>query len=347
MSPAFARRFAALALLAAAPALHAEGDPPAPDPGPKLWISGIATGYIPLQKGSSTPADLWYAAMGGEWKSETFGAKAEVRGAAGGFRPYYPTEIWFQEATAFLATPAGQVRAGLSERPFGLADDTFAGTLFSDNGVTRSPFWGAGVSGETRVGYDSLTWAARWDGIGARAGSWEETGRGAASDPSANRLEGASVRIAWLFYKGLVTLKPGLSGESIRSAFDDGRPSFRLNDVAADLTLTVGPLALMGQFFLRGGERPPAGSIHNLAYDSARAGLVEFRAEFPTVVYRIVWSQWSYLGAGSREWLLQPAVVWMPWKGVEATIEYLARRTSGIAGTVSRNAFRLGFGLKF
>jgi hypothetical protein len=345
--PPFARRFAALALLAAAPALHAEGDPPAPEPGPKLWVQGIATGFIPLQKGSSTPADLWYAALGGDWSREAFGAKAEVRGAPGGFRPYYATEIWFQEATAFLKTPLGDVRAGLADRPFGLPDDTFSGTLFSDNGVTRSPFWGAGVSGESRVGYDSLTWSARWDGIGARAGSWEETGRGAASDPSASRLEGASARVTYLFYKGLLTIRPGLSAESIRIGFDAGPPSLRLNDAAVDLTLTVGPLALMGEFFVRGGERRPPGAVTNLAYDSARAGLVEFRAEFPTVVYRIVWSQWSYLGAEAREWLLQPAVVWMPWKGVEATIEYLARRFTGVSGTVSRDAFRLGFGLKF
>lgn len=347
MSPASARRFAALALLAAAPALLAEGDPPAPDPGPNIWISGIATGFIPLQKGESTTADLWYAAAGADYSRETFGAKAELRGASGGFRPYYATPVWLQEATAFLATPLGDARAGLADRAFGLPDDTFTGTLFSDNGITRSPFWGIGVSGERRFGYDSLTWAVRWDGIGARAGSWEETGRGAASDLSASRLEGASARVAYLFYKGLLTFKPGLSGESIRVAFDDSRPGFRLNDVAVAMTLTAGPLALMGELLLRGGERRSAGSTLDLAYDSARAGLVEFRAEFPTVVYRIVWSEWSYLGAEAREWLLQPAVVWMPGKGIEATIEYLARRFVGPSGTVSRDAFRLGFGLKF
>lgn len=347
LSPASLRRFAALALLAAAPALLAEGDPPVPDPGPRFWIEGIAAGFIPLQKGESTTGDLWYAATGVDYSRETWGAKAELRGTPDGFRPYYATPVWFQEATAFVATPVGRVRAGLTERAFGLPDDTFSGTLFSDNGVTRSPFWGVAVSGEKRIGYDSLLWGARWDGIGARAGSWEEAGRGAASDPSASRVEGASARVAYLFYKGLLTFKPGLSGETIRTAFDDGRPGFRLNDFAVEMTLTAGPLALMAQFFLRDGERRPPGSILDLAYDSARAGLVEFRAEFPTVVYRIVWSQWSYLGAGAKEWLLQPSVVWMPVKGIEATIEYLARRFTGSQGPVSRDAFRLGFGLKF
>lgn len=341
------RRFAALALIAAAPALLAEGDPPVPAPGPKPWIEGIAAGFIPLQKGESTKGDLWYAATGVDYSLESWGAKAEIRGASGGFRPYYATPLWLQEATAHLATPVGEVRAGLTDRAFGLPDDTFSGTLFSDNGVTRSPFWGLSLSGEKRIGYDSLTWGVRWDGIGPRAGSWEETGRGAASDLSASRREGASARVAYLFYKGLLTFRPGLSAETIRIAFDDGRPGFRLNDLSVEMTLTAGPLALMGQFFLRGGDRRPPGSLLDLAYDSARAGLVEFRAEFPTVVYRIVWSEWSCLGAGARESLLQPAVVWMPRKGIEATIEYLSRRFKGSPGPVSSDAFRLGFGLRF
>ncbi len=347
MSFAFLRRFAALALLAAAPALHAEGDSPVPEPGPKLWVEGIGTGFIPLQEGGSAQPDLWYAATGGDYSRESWGLKAEVRARPDGFRPYYAPPVWFQEATAYFATPVGEARAGLTNRAFGLPDDTFTGTLFSDNGVTRSPFWGLSVSGEERIGYDSFSWAARWDGIGPRAGSWEETGRGSASDPFASRVEGASARVAYLFYKGLLTLKPGLSGETIRVAFDDGRPGFRLNDLAVDVTLTAGPLALMAQLFLRGGERRPVGSILDLAYDSARAGLVEFRAEFPTVVYRIVWSQWSYLGAEAREWLLQPAVVWKPRKELEATIEFLARRFRGPVGSVSGDAIRLGLGLKF
>ena len=135
-------------------------------------------------------------------------------------------------------------------------------------------------------------------------------------------------------------------GDDVAS-IDPPGAGIRLNDLSVEMTLTAGPLALMAQFFLRGGERRPPGSILDLAYDSARAGLVEFRAEFPTVVYRIVWSQWSYLGAEAKEWLLQPAVVWMPIKGIEATIEYLARRFRGSHGPVSGDAFRLGFGLKF
>jgi hypothetical protein len=347
-----ALRFAALAILAAAPAAAlAQGETPTPTPTPAVMptvgAGAIATGLIPVAPADPSKADLWYAYFTGDVKAKGFGARADVRGTPGGFRAYYNTDVWLQEGYAWARTPAGDVGGGKSDRAFGLADDTFTGTLFSDNGVTRNPFWGAGISGETRIGYDSLTWAFRWEGLGDKNGSWEEEGRGASSDPGTKLVDGATARVTYLLYKGLITIRPGVSGSSVRVAYDDGRPGFRLNDLALDLTLTAGPLSLSGLFFLREGERRPPGALLNLAYDDARAGLVEFRAEFPTVTYRIVWSEWSYLGAEAREWLLQPAVVWTPVKWIEATIEYLARRLTEPGRLVSEGAFRLGLGLRF
>jgi hypothetical protein len=353
--PSCARRLAALAFLAAArgAVIAAEGTPePTPTPAPApvqgtVGAGAIATGLIPVEPSDPVAPSLWYAFFTGDLTLKGFGARADVRATPTGFRPYYNTSVWLQEGFAWAETPAGDVRAGKSERAFGLADDTFTGTLFSDNGVTRNPFWGAGVGGEARFGYDSLTWALRWEGLGDRDGSWEETGRGASSDPGTKLTDGATARVTYLVYKGLITIRPGLSLSTIRVAHDDARTDFRLNDVALDLTLTVGPIALKGLFFAREGERRPAGTLLYLAYDDGRAGLVELRAEFPTVTYRIVWSQWSYLGAEAREWLLQPAVVWSPVKWAEATIEYLGRRFTEPGRSFAEDAFRLGLGIRF
>ena len=338
----------ALVLLAALPgAALPEGEaPPSPGTSPKVEFAAIGTGFIPISKGEAK-ASLWYAGISGSWTPPGFGARADVRGAPGGFRPYYETDVWLQEGYAWAATPAGDVRAGKTERAFGLPDDTFTGTLFTDNGVSRNPFWGAGVVGETRIGVDSLTWAVYWEGLGEKAGSWEETGRGASSDPGTNVGEGASARVSYLVYKGLLTFRAGLSGSTVRVWHDDGRPPFRMNDGAVDLTLTAGPLALMGQFFVRNGERKAPGERLFLAYDDGRAGLVEFRAELPKLAFRLVWTSWSYLGAEASEWLLQPAVVWTPVKGIEATVEYLARRLTEPGRRVSSDAFQLGLGLRF
>jgi hypothetical protein len=306
------------------------------------------TGFVPLERGEEATADLWYASVTGSFRSKGFGARADVRGASGGFRPYYGTDVWLQEGYAFAPTPAGELSVGKSERAFGLPDETFSGTLFSANGVTRNPIWGGALSGEARVGYDSLTWAVRWEGLSDKAGPWEEEGRGAASDPGTKLRDGVSARLTYLFYMGLVTLRPGLSASSVRVAHDDGRPGFRLNDAALDVTLTAGPIALLGQFFVRGGERQTPGAAETrLAYDDATAGLVGLRAEFPTVAFRYYWTQWSYRGADATEWLHQPAVVWTPVKGIEATIEYLARRLTGPGGRRSGDAFRLGLALRF
>ena len=350
MSLSPARRLAALVLIAAGPATAlAEGEPAVPSaPVPKIEVAVLVTGLVPLEKGENSKADLWYASVAGSFERQGFGARAEVRGAPGGFRPYYGSDVWLNEGYAWMTTPVGDLRVGKSERAFGLPDETFTGNLFSDNGVTRNPFWGATVSGETRVGYDSLTWTARWEGLGDRKSSWEETGRGAASDPGTKVTDGFSARVGYLFYKGLVTFRPGLSGSTVRVAHDDGRPGFRLNDMALDVTATAGPIALFGQLFFRDGARQTPGAADaRLAYDDATAGLVGFRAEFPTVTFRYTWTQFRYRGAETTEGLHQPAVVWTPRKGLEATIEFLARRITGPEGSRGSDAVRLGLALHF
>ena len=350
MSFSPARRLAALVLIAAGPAAAlAESEPAAPPaPAPKIEVAAIVTGFVPFQKGDASKADLWYASVAGAFEQHGFGARAEVRGAPGGFRSYYGTDVWLNEGYAWMATPVGDLSVGKCERVFGLADETFSENLFSVNGVTRNPSWGAGISGERRIGYDSLTWAARWEGLGDRKSSWEETGRGAASDPGTKLSDGFSARVGYLFYKGLVTFRPALSGSTIRVVHDDGRPGFRLNDVALDVTATAGPIALMGELFFRSGlGHAPGGAEARLAYDDATAGLVGFRAEFPAVTFRYTFSQFRYRGAATTEGLHQPAVVWTPRKGLEATIEFLARRITGPEGRRGSDAVRLGLALRF
>ena len=253
-------------------------------PLPKVEVGAIASGFIPVEPAGSEKASLWYAFFVGDLKATGSEPGPSVRGASAGFRPYYDAGVWLQEGYAWAATPVGDVRAGKSERAFGLADDTFTGTLFSDNGVTRNPFWGAGISGETRIGYDSLTWALRWEGLGDRNGSWEETGRGASSDPGTKLTDGATARVTYLVYKGLITLRAGPL--RLERAPGVRRRAARLpaERPVAGPDRHGGATRPLGSLLRREGERRPPGALLNLAYDDARAGLVEFRAEFPTVI---------------------------------------------------------------
>ena len=148
-----------------------------------------------------------------------------MRGTPGGFRPYYDADVWLEEGYAFTATPVGDLRAGKERARLRPRDDTFEGNLFSDNGVSRNPDWGAGVAGETRIGYNTVTWALRWDGLGDRT-SYEETGRGASSEPGTKRRRTARRRASpTSIYKGLVTLRPGVSGSTVRLATTTGGPA--------------------------------------------------------------------------------------------------------------------------
>jgi len=336
-----------LAILPVALAQEATEAPPKPASNVTWQVRAIVSGLAPTAGPETSKAEFWYGSFAASFVRDGFGARAEGRGTPGGFRPYYGTDIWLEEGYAFATTVIGDVRVGKMERAFGLADETFEGNLFSLNGVTRAPDWGAGLVGEARVGYNSLSWALRWIGQGDQNSSWEEDGRGAASEPDTKLKDGVEGRAAFLFYKGLVTLKPGLSVSSVQVARGAGQPGFRMTDLAGDLTLTLGPIAILGELLWRSGDPAIALASGRLAYDDGFAGLAGFRAELPTVGFRYVFTGWHYRGADDTESLHQPAVVWTPRKGIEATIEYRVRHRPRSEGGGVENAFRLGLALTF
>lgn len=269
-----------------------------------------------------------------------------MRGRDGRFRPYYDGSVWLEEGWASVATPIGAVSAGKIPRDFGLADESFIGTLFSANGVTRNPDWGAGLAGEKRWGYDTFGWSARYYGQNDHV-SWEDDGRNVESDAARVLRDGLEARVFYLLNKGLWTLKPGLSVASARLDERDGPASFRRTDAALDVTATFGPFALLLEGFTRSGERCVPEAPCRLGYDDATAALAGFRAEFPTVTYRYFYSVWRYRGAEATEQLHQPGIVWMPRKGLAATIEYSARLMTTISGTEVVKAFQLGLSVAF
>ena len=148
---------------------------------PKFRFEAVLHDYEPVSDRHERFAEFFYGALAADWTRGEFAAKAEVRGRDGLFRPYYDGSVWLEEGWASVATPIGAVSAGKIPRDFGLADESFIGTLFSVNGVTRNPDWGAGLAGERRLGYDTLGWSARYYGQNDHV-SWEDDGRSVESD---------------------------------------------------------------------------------------------------------------------------------------------------------------------
>jgi hypothetical protein len=343
------RRALLLAIFAAGVVSAARGEdaPEQTESGlPKFRFEAVLHDYEPVSDRHERLAEFFYGALAADWTRGDFAAKAEVRGRDGRFRPYYDGSVWLEEGWASVATPIGAVSAGKIPRDFGLADESFIGTLFSANGVTRNPDWGAGLVGEKRWGFDTCGWSARYYGQNDHV-SWEDDGRNVESDPLRVLRDGLEARVFYLLNQGLWTLKPGLSVASARLDDRTGPDSFRRTDAALDVTATFGPFALLLEGFARSGERCAPGAACRLGYDDATAALVGFRAEFPTVTYRYLYSVWRYRGAEATEQLHQPGIVWMPRKGLLATIEYSARLMTTASGTGVVKAFQLGLSVAF
>ena len=99
-----------------------------------------------------------------------------------------------------------------------------------------------------------------------------------------------------------------------------------LHPAELGLTATLGPISLELSGLARSAPDPLPGEARPLAERDGRAWLAALKAEFPTVVYRYVYSEWRYDGAASNERIHQPAAVWKGRKGIEAIVEYTARR---------------------
>jgi hypothetical protein len=341
------------ALLAAAlvsfPALGDDEPPPsAPrEAAPKFSFHVFVSDLEPVRDRDERKAELFYAAARAEWERKGFGARAELRGKDGRFRPYFDGDVWLEEGYAFARVFSGELRVGKLQRTFGLEDETFSGNLFSRNGVTRNPDWGAGFVGEKRFKWNELSYSLLYLGRNDHV-AWEEDGRGVESDPAASLRDAVEARATYKLNQGLWSVTPGLSLETARIVREAARGEFRRTDAGVDLTATVGPLALRAQGFYRSGEAANSGNNESrLAYDNAWAGLFELRAEFPTVTYRYVYCEWRYRGADANERIHQPGVVWMPRKGIEATVELVARRFRDRTGARADNAVRFGLSVGF
>lgn len=342
--PAF---LALLLLFSPAATVARAEEPPAPDPGlPRFRFEAVLHAYEPLDDRETRVAELYWAGVTADWTRGIVSARAEVRGTEGTFRAYYPGSLWLQEGWAGVKTPAGTVRAGKVVPEIGLADETFSGTLFSYDGVTRNPGWGAQLSGDSASGLDVLAWSLAWVGQNDRV-SWEEEGKDVESDPLREMRDAFSGRVTYHLNRVLWSVKPGVSAATARILAKDGSDEFRRDDLALDLTATFGPFALFAEGFWRSGRTCAPGSPCRYAYDDARAALLGFRAEFPTVTYRYTWSRFRYVGADAVEEIHLPGAVWTPVKGISGTIEYSSRLLRTLAGASTVKAFQLGLEIRF
>lgn len=300
----------------------------------------------PTRERDLRDAELLYASLTAAVREKGFGARVELRGREGKLREYFPGSVWLEEGYAFADTPAGEVRAGKVGSVVGLPDQTFGGDLFSLNGVNRNPDFGVQIVGSRQLGWHTLEWSARWAGKNDHV-AWEEAGKGIESDLSANLRDGLSGRVSFLFNRGLWMVRPGLSGATARIVPTDGRTDYRRSDASADLTASFGPLFVELQGLARSANGPAAGESRPAAEREGRALRTAVRLELPDTAFRYTYTEWRYPSTGSNERIHQPAAVWSGRKGIEAIVEYSARRIRTGESVRTFNAFRLGLVVRF
>lgn len=320
----------------------------------KLTVSGeaVVSALVPTDGESEREAEWFWAGVSASYAKGSWGVEAEVRGRDGRFRPYFDGSVWLERGGAFVELPReiGTLRVGKVSSVAALPDRTFGGNLLTLNGVDRNPEWGASLSGSRRLGWNEISWAARWAGRNDHV-AWEEQGRGVESEEGAKLLDGFEARVGYLLNKGLVTVRPALFGATARIVPASGE-GFQRSDAGAELRATVGPISLETIGFWRDGDPEAARAggrpgDPRVAYDEGFAWLLAVDAEFPTVRYRYVYSEWQYRGTDGNERIHQPGVVWTPMKGIEASVEYSARRRRNLGAVQTSNGIRLGLTARF
>jgi len=207
--------------------------------------------YAPILRGANDKLEVYALVLNGDSATEDgrFGLHVQGRARDTKLRPYFDSTVWFQEAYAWMKTPAGDLRAGKVYRKVGLFwDDSFFGNVQYFNGLKLNPDYGVEL-----VAND---WSAQYltnnDHV---AGALD--GRDVESDPDAKLRGLATARYAPTFSFGANKVTVGVSGANGRISRTNA-DSFRFTQLAGDATLVHGPITTYVELLHQNGESAPA-----------------------------------------------------------------------------------------
>ncbi|MDE2489771.1 MAG: hypothetical protein KGM24_02920 [Elusimicrobia bacterium] len=318
-------RLALAAGLAPLP-LRARADAPADVPAKNyvttskgsLALSGSVYlfGYAPAYPGGSNNFDLYAFILNMDMASPDgkTGLHSQLRLRDTKLRPFFTSNVWFQELYAYRKTPYGRLDVGRFYRKVGLLwDDSFFGDIQYFNGLKLAPDYGVewvgtrSLAPKLSVGYS----AQFFPNSGTVNGSLD--GRDVVSDPLAKRRNTATARVVptWTFGEGR-SLALGLSAlNAVVDRTTTTAAGFKLSQEAADLTLTWGPSISYVEVLNQNGERDDAAHpLGRRGYDSAVYWLAGTRWQVcRRMNARFNYSTANYVGEDAREEEFVPGLV--------------------------------------
>lgn len=271
--------------------------------------------YLPLMPGATNNFSIYAFVLktDAETKDKLFGLHVETRFRDTKLRPFFNSNIWFQEAYAWAHTDWGDVHAGKIYKKVGFFwDGSFFGNVQYFNGLKLNPEFGTEFVGSKQAGDAvkidySLQYISNNDQVdGALAG------RDVESDTNARFQNGVTARFAPTFkLADGVSLTLGISGLTSTIHRIKG-PDFQMNQLAGDFNLNVGNASLMGEILGQQGEADDAAHPYSrLGYDNSTYYFISARYLFvKKLLARISYSQVNYKGANTVEKELLPGLVY-------------------------------------
>ncbi|MEO8216761.1 MAG: hypothetical protein ABI718_06740, partial [Acidobacteriota bacterium] len=283
--------------------------------------------YLPTLKGSKDKFEIYALVLNLDTRTsdEKYGLHVQGRARDSKLRPFFLSNVWFQEAYAYAKTGYGDLHVGKFYRKVGILwDDSFFGNVQYFNGLKLNPDYGAEFVGSRPMG-GALTVDYSGQYLNNNdhvAGSLD--GRDVESDPDARMHATVTGRIApsWKLSDD-TSLTAGFSGLSGRIERTNAQ-SFRISQIAGDLTLKWRRSISYVELLRQDGER--FDSLHSngrLGYDDADYLLAGTRWQLtPRANARLNASRVRYRGHREVETEVVPGLVFSLDKHLSLIGEY-------------------------
>ena len=283
--------------------------------------------YLPLVSGGNNDLSIYayILKLDAETKDKEFGLHVETRFRDTKLRPFFNSNVWFQEAYGYAHTILGDFHFGKFYKKVGfLWDGSFFGNVQYFNGLKLNPEFGGELVGKKPAGDHididySVQYISNNDHVdGALAG------RDVESDTNANFRNAVTARIAPTFkFSDKVKLTVGLSALTGKIDRIVG-PSFQMTQIAGEVNFEVGNASFLGEVLaLNGEDNNAAHPLSRPGYDNAiyYFGCVRYLL-FKKLLARISYSQVNYQGANSVERELLPGLVYNVRDNIAIIAEY-------------------------